>query len=80
MYNNFYQLHQFLILHFLSLVFQFLHFFLYSFYYILYSIPIVFAPSVFYEQAARADQSPPRPPRGNKESREDYFFEGALFW
>jgi hypothetical protein len=32
------------------------------------------------EQAARADQCPPRPPRGNKGSREDYFFEGAPFW
>ena len=31
------------------------------------------------EQAARADRSPPRPPRGNKESREDYFFEGGPF-
>eukprot|EP01047_Picozoa_sp_COSAG01_P017795 COSAG01_NODE_950_length_12503_cov_39.622057_4_plen_79_part_00 len=31
------------------------------------------------EQAARADRSPPRPPRGNKESREDYFFEGPHF-
>ena len=31
------------------------------------------------EQAARTDRSPPRPPRGNKESREDYFFEGPHF-
>ena len=31
------------------------------------------------EQAAQTDQSPPRPPRGNKESREDYFFEGPHF-
>ena len=31
------------------------------------------------EQAARADRSPPRPPRGNKESREDYFFERPHF-
>ena len=27
------------------------------------------------EQAAQTDRSPPRPPRGNKESREDYFFK-----
>jgi hypothetical protein len=29
------------------------------------------------EQAAQTDRSPPRPPRGNKESREDYFFKGG---